>query len=431
MTRGIASGRDPGRYRREGVEPKLVVWRSSLPLAVLIRLPETCGRPNGFRARILLGAHEIERSGIGKRAMDQHPPPTNDTAALVHLALSITALTPSDEPNWAAVTPTFLDLAQSHRVLGILPTARMWMALPRHIREQARVRHRSVSLRMMRQLAVWSPMLAQCRDEGLPVVLTKGSALALHLYGRWDARGAAADLDIIVDPDRLHEADRLLRRHGYVSHTEPRNDVMASGVHSWYRRWLHYEHSYGGPNGTTVDVHWRLMPGAATWNQFLTIHAESVETPLPDGVYLATGPVHDAIVCFHQGQLDDWPDLRRCVDALVAWSQCDQAARATLRTRYRAVDSALAAAERQLRRTLSSPYPPNQSRQGRLRHYRRFYEALNQSGSPLAAPMRGALGLCLPARRLPAFGTGTPRAIPAHSDSIRDSARHGDLGSHS
>jgi hypothetical protein len=82
-------------------------------------------------------------------------------------------------------------------------------------------------------------------DQRIAYIALKGPALAQVVYGSVAAR-SSCDLDILVRPESIPIADRLLQELGYVVEPE---DTSQSG---------RYHVAYGHPKKTTLELHWRL-----------------------------------------------------------------------------------------------------------------------------------------------------------------------------
>lgn len=89
--------------------------------------------------------------------------------------------------------------------------------------------------------------------HGLTPLAFKGVTLARQYYGDPAAR-PAGDVDLLLEPEAVAEADLILRRAGYVR-VEPREELTPRRAKA-YRR-LRHHYSYRAPNGVLIELHWR------------------------------------------------------------------------------------------------------------------------------------------------------------------------------
>ncbi len=84
---------------------------------------------------------------------------------------------------------------------------------------------------------------------GIETLLLKGAGLAYTVYRSPHLR-PRADLDVLIRPERLADADRLLASEGWTRAAEP-NAMLATAQRHYCR---------GSPSGLTepLDLHWRI-----------------------------------------------------------------------------------------------------------------------------------------------------------------------------
>ncbi|MDH3284086.1 MAG: nucleotidyltransferase family protein [Acidobacteriota bacterium] len=102
--------------------------------------------------------------------------------------------------------------------------------------------------------ALWGELLGRCRSEatrrGLPVVVLKGADIARRLYAPGER--AHNDLDLLVEGERLAEADAMLRTIGLEpDHPEPRLSLT---------HWFATTYRDLRRPRRQVDLHWGLGP---------------------------------------------------------------------------------------------------------------------------------------------------------------------------
>lgn len=325
----------------------------------------------------------------------------DDAVALRFLLQQVAAVAQiASEPDWTGVSTGLVGLAQSHRVLGILPQAPGWERLPVPVRDNAQQVQRRVALQMMAAAARQAAVLTRLQDAGHDVVVLKGTALSQQLYGRWDARGRAADLDVLIDPAAVPDVNELLVGMGYSCPNDRGKPVRLLGRRGAYQRWLHYERGYRGGGLPNVDMHWRLLPGGAAWSRFDAVWRERAQANIPGAHVHVPGSVHRTVICLDQGESDGWVNLRQSVDALVSWRLCGQQQRDSVRRIYPSADRALRVAGDRLTGAIEPPGTGMWEGPDRIARSRNLWSARRRSGNWLDASVRSLLGTVLPAHRL-------------------------------
>jgi hypothetical protein len=104
------------------------------------------------------------------------------------------------------------------------------------------------------------------RDEGIRSVLLKGPALARWLYGQDEWRGYV-DCDLLVSPDEVPAAERVLERLGFER----------EGLESIPGDWQKYSSAWTGPRAANIDLHHTLIGiGVPAW-EFWEAMSEGTE----------------------------------------------------------------------------------------------------------------------------------------------------------
>lgn len=175
-----------------------------------------------------------------------------------------------------------LDAVRRHRVPELLRSRAGELGLPAEVVrvldamvEGSRQRHLVHTFETVR---AWRLLDA----AGIEAVVFKGIPLSVLTTGRPDARGAG-DVDLLVRPDAVAAAHRLLAAAGWALHEQGR---IEPGMWAWrhVQRWGHTLTYLGA--GADVDLHWRLdaMPGAQPDTHDLLARRTTVEvggTPIP------------------------------------------------------------------------------------------------------------------------------------------------------
>lgn len=148
-----------------------------------------------------------------------------------------------------------LYLAQRHQITPLVSRA---LATSTEISETVRntlTQHRNRNARQaLAQLAALGDLLARFDADQIPVLVVKGPVLAVTLHGDPGLR-RCGDLDLLVDPARVVQAEALLREAGY---RRQRPDFPLSPRQ--YRALLDATNqmAFVHPQQTlTVELHWR------------------------------------------------------------------------------------------------------------------------------------------------------------------------------
>ncbi len=151
-------------------------------------------------------------------------------------------------------------------------------------------------------------------DAGVRVLVLKGAALAVQLYGDPGAR-VARDIDLLVDPDQFAQARRLLGQAGYVQH-----QGFPSAQHSAaYLRKIKEIEFLDPATGGMVELHHRLTDNPYLLEcDFNSLWDEREEINLGD-LTVATLPRQrlPLYLCVH-GADHGWARLQWLVDFAAA-----------------------------------------------------------------------------------------------------------------
>lgn len=172
--------------------------------------------------------------------------------------------------NWQS----FYSLTRHHRVY---PTIHERLShhplsgLPEGMVQQLSVDYSRNAL-MMLQLSGKMKQVSEALDnKGIYALQLKGPALAEALYGSLSRR-TSKDLDILVHPDHIEQAEEVLEQLGYIKTQE-----VSRIVSDWKWRQNHESFTHED-TGTEVELHWRLNGDAGAepsfyelWNRRQTL----------------------------------------------------------------------------------------------------------------------------------------------------------------
>jgi len=154
--------------------------------------------------------------------------------------------------------PLFLGLVTRHRVLPLVSNSLKHMgnpSMPEQIQDALRLRVQNDTLKALGQAAELARLVRCFEDAGIRVLPLKGPVLALQAYETLKLRHAG-DLDLLVDPADIWEADRILKDGGYVR-TIPDYPLSPGQAAAFMK--IRKDFSYTHPkSGIRVELHWRL-----------------------------------------------------------------------------------------------------------------------------------------------------------------------------
>ena len=104
-------------------------------------------------------------------------------------------------------------------------------------------------------------------DNGIPVMPFKGPVLAMSAYGGLFLR-QFDDLDILIPPSKIGEADKLLHSLGYKE--DQLHSRISEAQKSAMQKYQHHHHFYCPAKKVHLEVHWALSP------ELYSFHQESV-----------------------------------------------------------------------------------------------------------------------------------------------------------
>ncbi|MGM1050394.1 MAG: nucleotidyltransferase domain-containing protein [Bacillota bacterium] len=171
----------------------------------------------------------------------------------------------------------FLDLAFHHRVYPILYVKLKEYTYERIPSSVIKTLHSKYSTNVINMLLLSSELEKinkEFIEHNVQSLLLKGPVLALMLYGDLSLR-TSKDLDILVSPHHVTQAEEILVRLGYETEEKDQD-----AINIWRRKQHHI--SYVHPVFLTqVELHWRMsleLPGASfedLWERRITTTVSS------------------------------------------------------------------------------------------------------------------------------------------------------------
>ena len=152
----------------------------------------------------------------------------------------------------------FLSLVDRHRVLVLHDALRRVLGdrLPDRLYEQLKSRKAEACKLALRHAAELLRLNKAFCAQGIEMLPLKGMMLSLQLFGD-SAMRSARDLDLLVRPEKLDEADRILRDAGYrlaVPDCE-----LTPKRQKWILQQSHHFGYYHDDRRQLIELHWRLL----------------------------------------------------------------------------------------------------------------------------------------------------------------------------
>lgn len=230
----------------------------------------------------------------------------------------------------------FILLVDRHRVPVLA-----YLALRRHAAGHVpdeiigRLKDRSAGSRIqaLRHAAELVRLVKIFSDHGIGVIPLKGLLLSQQLYDDPCIRHAK-DLDIMVRPEHIDHADRLLKKEGYVNIfpgfelTERQKRYLNTGIH-------HFEYMHRA-SGLNLELHWRSWLWTAAQTEELWAHSHD-ETWLGASLQLLEDDFQFLYLCDH-GAGHRWYRLKWLSDIAMMLAQERPAVSAELVRRAEQLD---------------------------------------------------------------------------------------------
>lgn len=201
--------------------------------------------------------------------------------------------------------PTAIRRAEFHSIASLLRfnlgRAGLLEWPPQQQREQLRVISQTWAARHLAYASEAARLIAALKAENIAAIPLKGAALMLGGYYPQAGLRAALDIDLLVEPDKQDDADRIVAALGYEElpgrRSVPNRQRLANEVnHLWPRR---------GPSGLILELHRRAFQFARLERDFTfsEVHSRTVtvsvgddELSLPSPTDLAFHLVHHTLV---------------------------------------------------------------------------------------------------------------------------------------
>ncbi len=255
----------------------------------------------------------------------------------------------------------FLHLADQHQVAPLvwhsLQSATN-LSVPTELESALHQRVEANTWNVLALTTELARLVRRLEQAGIRIIPLKGPVLALMVYGNLVLR-QGGDLDLLVDPTRFWEAERILLDAGYTR-LEPRFELSPAQTAAHFKTDHHsvYRHS---ARGFEVELHWRWTQNALL---FPLSFEETWQKRIPltiGGLTLAALPVEDLLLylCVH-GAVSEWCRLKWLCDIpqLLPQAPGTDLERLITRARQLGVSRMLAQGWLLAHEMLDTPLPP-------------------------------------------------------------------------
>lgn len=170
---------------------------------------------------------------------------------------------------------SFYSLTRHHRVYPTIHerlNQDQPLGLPAGMVQQLSLDYSRNALMMLQLSGKMKQVSEALDDHGIYALQLKGPALAEVLYGSLSRR-TSKDLDILVHPDQIEQAELVLEQLGYVKTQE-----VSRVLSDW--KWRHNHESFThAETGIEIELHWRLNGDAGAEPSFyeLWIRRQTLE----------------------------------------------------------------------------------------------------------------------------------------------------------
>jgi hypothetical protein len=166
---------------------------------------------------------------------------------------------------------------------------------------------RKIAQEVLLKAAELALLSKQFEKKGIAVLALKGPALALQIYGVLGTR-SFRDLDIMVAPERLEKAEKILLSNGY-QRIDPAF-VLSPRQYLSYLQTGHHFNYFSKEKNQFVELHWRFSNSRHLfpfefhdlWKAHRTVEISGAEIHTPSNE-------HTAFLLFVHGALHAWSRL--------------------------------------------------------------------------------------------------------------------------
>lgn len=205
----------------------------------------------------------------------------------------------------------FLKLAMHHCVF---PLIYLYLKkineelVPKHLMEHMRKVYQTNTFRMLYLSREMEKISKLFLENDVRMLVLKGPVLAFDLYGDVSLR-TSVDIDILVSPDDLDKANKILVDSGYVKH-----DFFSTVLSDWKWR-IHHLDFVHPQTKISLEVHWRLHPGPGKEPSFDELWKGKRKSSLTDYPVYYLGREELFLFLVTHGARHGWARLSWLVDS--------------------------------------------------------------------------------------------------------------------
>lgn len=200
-----------------------------------------------------------------------------------------------------------MELTDRHRVISqVYEGLKRYggSSVPRDVPDDLNARHRRSVQQVMAKTGELVRLLKRFRHSEIPVLPLKGPVLSLQVYGGIGQRHVG-DLDLLVQPDRIQAAERLLVQEGY-ERTEPDFELTPRQTMVYFRNTQHFGYTHR-ISGVRVELHWRIGRTPNLFPlEFDTLWNARQPLNIPGGVAPAFSLTHTILLLCTHGAGHNW-----------------------------------------------------------------------------------------------------------------------------
>lgn len=204
----------------------------------------------------------------------------------------------------------FLELMRHHRVYPYIFNQVKQIdsrLIPSFVVQQLRHDYQLNTFHMLRLSGEMDHFCSLLTEHKINVLLLKGPALAVDLYGDLSKR-TCSDLDVLISIEDLDQTHDLLVKLGYV-----KEDYFSTVLNDW--RWRHHHVTYFHPqHKMKIEIHWRLNPGPSYEPSFHELWSRKRLSPLTNTPVYTLGFEDLFMFLVSHGARHGWSRLRWLLD---------------------------------------------------------------------------------------------------------------------
>jgi hypothetical protein len=200
-----------------------------------------------------------------------------------------------------------MELATRHRVISqVYEGVKRFggPSVPREVLDDLNTRVLQNVHQVMAKTGELVRLLKRFEQNQIPALPLKGPVLSFQAYGGVGHRHVG-DLDLLVPPDRIQAAERLLVQEGY-ERTAPDFELTPLQTRVYFRDIHHFGYAHR-ISGIRVELHWRIGRHPYLFPlKFDTLWNARQALKIPGGAAPAASPTHTVLLLCTHGAGHNW-----------------------------------------------------------------------------------------------------------------------------